>query len=373
MGRSRRVAGLAAVLAFASAQSAPPAGGGAPTISPAADGAEADRIGAALREGGATGVFLITRGGKRLFEGALGEAAPGRPMRIDAVFPIGSLSKSFTAAAVLRLAQTGRLRLDDPLERFFPEAPADKRAITARQLLEHTSGLPRNAFGFRDHLTREKVVAGALGAPLANPPGTKHAYSNLGYMLLAALVERASGEAFDRYLEREVIGRAGLRETGFPGPRFARRLLPVGFDRPRFGETYSGTPMQEDLRDWYQWGPGGLLSTARDLERWMAALRSGRVLDPRWAAELWRPRVAMTPDGRYSYAFGFVVQRTPIGPQIWHNGVWYSYFTEVRWFPEQNVLAIGLTNRQQDEKFDAAFQKAVGVAVGQPSPARAGA
>lgn len=313
----------------------------------------------------APGVYLFAANGDVLLHKAYGLSGRGtQPMEPDIVFPIGSISKQFTAAAALRLAQDGRISLDDTVGRFFPLAPADKRDITIQQLLAHTSGLPRNTDDFKDTHTREEFRAGLFAAPMAHRPGQYHLYSNAGYMLLAQVIEAASGMSFDEYLARKIFRPAGLKRTGFPGPKFRGAVIPPGYDRPKWKETYTGTPMDEPyaLSGWYRRGAGGLLSTATDLLKWQQALRSGEVLDDRWAKQMSTPHGVITRDRKYLYGYAWVLQDSQYGPVEWHNGVWFSYYTEIRVFPRTGLIAIGFTNRQQDETFDAVFADAVRLA-----------
>jgi hypothetical protein len=112
----------------------------------------------------------------------------------------------------------------------------------------------------------------------------------------------------------------------------SRRPDPRGYDRPKFNEVYSGTPLDEpkgqDPR--FRHGAGGLLSTASDLLLWQKALASGRILSPAWLKEMQTPHGLITPDGKFKYGYAWVIQSSKSGPMLWHNGVWHSYYTEVR-------------------------------------------
>src|SRR5262249_18517685 len=140
----------------------------------------------------------------------------------DDPFLIGSLSKQFTAAGILALEADGRLRVTDSLGRFFPDAPAATRGITLDQLMTHTAGLPyltrRSMFESRP---RDSVMSEMLALPLDRPPGTRYAYSTPGYVLLAGVIERASGRRFEDFMRSRVFARAGLTRTRCLEPSLA--------------------------------------------------------------------------------------------------------------------------------------------------------
>jgi CubicO group peptidase (beta-lactamase class C family) len=141
-------------------------------------------------------------------------------------FHVASMTKGFTAAAILRLQEEGKLGVRDSVARFFPDAPPDKRAITIHQLLTHTAGFPR-AWAGADVADRDAAARAILARPLDRAPGTGFGYVDDDYELLAAIVEVASGTTWERYVERELLRPAGLAHTGFWCVRRAGAPLPV--------------------------------------------------------------------------------------------------------------------------------------------------
>jgi CubicO group peptidase (beta-lactamase class C family) len=354
---------LAAAGLLAALLAAGCAGERAPASVETADRAPlAQAIDAHLSERRPSGAFLFAVDGRVVFAkgyGVLREGGP--PLTADAVFPVGSLTKQFTAAAVLRLAERRKLRLEDRLGRFFPDAPADKMTITVQQLLAHNSGLARNAGDVYDRVAPQEARRRIFAQPLASAPGAQHAYSNSGYILLGQIVERVSGRSLGDFFEQQLFRPAGMARTGYPSARFAGAPIPRGYDRPKFGEIYSATPMSEsggqDPR--FRFGNGGVLSTVGDLYLWVRALSGGRIVSRRWIAEMQAPHALITPDGKYRYGYAWVVEDSRSGRMLWHNGVWYSYYSEIRYFPDAGVIGIGFTNRQQDEIFDQSFAGAL--------------
>jgi CubicO group peptidase (beta-lactamase class C family) len=167
--------------------------------------------------GGFWGTVLVARGGQIELSKGYGFADYGvRRNAPDTLFEIASTSKQVTATAILRLEQQKRLTTSDPIDKYLKDAPPDKHAITIDHLLHHTAGLdPELGASYAYTGTRAEYVQAMLERPLANEPGTKFAYSNVGYALLAAIVEVATGGSFEDYVRRELFATAGLTDTGF--------------------------------------------------------------------------------------------------------------------------------------------------------------
>src|SRR3712207_2871007 len=132
--------------------------------------------------------------------------------RCDTVYDTMSMTKQFTAAAILKLEMMGKLRVTDPLSKFVGPVPDDKRAITLHHLLTHTAGLIEGLGGDYEALSREEMLDGALESELRSAPGTEYSYSNLGYSILAAIVEKASGTSYERFLASHLFEPASRSE-----------------------------------------------------------------------------------------------------------------------------------------------------------------
>jgi CubicO group peptidase (beta-lactamase class C family) len=247
---------------------------------------------AAERAGFSGAVLVLQRGEVLLYRGAgMAIEAPATPYTRSTIVPIGSNTKDFTKTAILQLAEAGRLTLDDPVSRFFPDAPADKRGITVRQLLDHTAGFPLGVGPDAEGIARDPWRARLFAQPLEFAPGASRRYSNAGYSLLAAIVERVSGAPYERYLAEHVFAPAGMRETGLVLPRF---------DGPRLAHAYSagvdrGTmldkPRESDGPTWNLRGNGGFVSTLDDMRRFYRAILDDSALlrDPAHRAMVVRP------------------------------------------------------------------------------------
>jgi CubicO group peptidase (beta-lactamase class C family) len=226
---------------------------------------------------GFSGAVLVARHGQVLLDQAYGEVR-GERMRRNTRFWISSMGKQFISAAVMRCVDLGRLSLEATLGEVWPDAPADKRAITMRQILSHTSGLPQSD-DFELVGNGEEARLGILALPLEAAPGAQFIYSNANYALAAAIVERACNTNYADFVRTELIGRAGLRNTGqFPSVR-APHVAPLSGDRP---------PRLDQLHWWQAY-----YSTTRDLYRWRQALWSDRVISASARETLLSPVVAI--------------------------------------------------------------------------------
>lgn len=233
-----------------------------------------DAVVAAEVPNGFSGVVLVAMDHAVILEKAYG-AIDGVAPKADSRFWIASGGKQFVSAAILKCAQKGWLKLSDPISRFFPNAPTDKRAITIKQLLSHTSGFGQS-YASEAANERTDAVRLMLAEPLIDRPGAKFHYSNSNYQLAAAIVEVASGEDYQDFAERELFRPVGLSHTGFSGWPGADKVA-----RAR-------EPLPERLKS-QRWGEAGTFSSAGDLYRWYSALRAGRVLDKRSTDELFSP------------------------------------------------------------------------------------
>jgi CubicO group peptidase (beta-lactamase class C family) len=247
----------------------------------AAAAKEIERHFAEREQKGFSGVVFIAHAGKVLSERAYGQQdREGRiPMSMATAFDIGSITKPLTRAAILRLAAEKKLSLTDPIARFFPDVPEDKKGITVQHLLSHTSGLD-DTFG-RDYyvVDREWILSQAMESDLLSKPGEKNRYSNAGYSLLAAIIEEASGLSYEQYMHSAIFEPAGVRRIGYLRGGWKPAELAVGYRRN--GERW-GTPLDhewaKDGPGWNLRGNGGMISDARELHQVFQAVVYGQAL-----------------------------------------------------------------------------------------------
>jgi CubicO group peptidase (beta-lactamase class C family) len=329
---------LVTALAFTGCGDAPEATRGDPAI---------ERFLDDMLPAGASGTLVAARG--RALIHCEGFGLADRDARIgatcDTVYDVMSITKQFTAAAILKLEMMGKLEVTDRIGRHVRRVPARKRAITLHQLLTHTSGLVDALGGDYERLTRGKMLTRALGSRLQARPGAEHHYSNAGYSVLAAIVEKASGLGYEEFLARHLFAPAGMTQTGYVLPRWQRDRVAVEYDRrgePR-GRPYEH-PWAADGPYWNLRGNGGLLSTARDMFRWHVALQGTEILDRRAKHKLFEPHVREEPGGDTHYGYGWVIQRTGAGKVAWHNGGNGWSYGEVARLLDEGVMVFWVSN-----------------------------
>jgi CubicO group peptidase (beta-lactamase class C family) len=290
-----------------------------PPVDPAIDRFLADAL-----PSGVSGTFLAGRGDQIVDCEGFGwsDRAARLKAGCDTVYDIQSITKQFTAAAILKLEMMGRLQVSDPIRKYVGPVPPDKRDITIHQLLTHTSGLPEVLGGDYEPLTRKQMLAGAMSVPLQSPPGTRYRYSNLGYSVLAAIIEKASGMGYEEFLASHLFEPAGMTQTGYQLPDWNPQRVAVEYDRHgrSHGRPYDH-PWAADGPYWNLRGNGGILTTAPDMFRWNLALRGDEVLSRAAKAKLFTPYVREGPRASTFYGYGWVVaHHAPYGKVVWHDG-----------------------------------------------------
>ena len=272
----RRALLATALSAATAAAQSPPA---APSL---VRGAAAERVDAHLSRlvpYGYSGAVALSVDGRVVLAKGYGLADRARRIAFDAgtAVPTGSIAKAFTRVAIVQLAAEGRLGpqgLGAELRRFFPDAPANKAPITVQQLLDHRAGLPLYHAPDDQRLEKEEFLRRVWGAPLRFAPGARQAYSNTGYGLLAAIIERVTGRDYESVVKERVFQRAGMRSTGWrtvawPAERVAHGYGPEGRDA---GTMLDLPPAADGGLSWSIRGAGGFLTTAGDLVRFREAI-----------------------------------------------------------------------------------------------------
>jgi len=292
-----------------------------PRRAPATDaalGALLDRnVGRLAAIGAFSGTVLVARGERVVYARGFGLAERDHavPNGVDTRYTTASMGKMFTAVAVAQLVEAGRLRLDDTLARVLPDYPNAERAgrITIRHLLAHTAGLgdvwshPAFVRG-RGYASNRQLAWAVADAPLAFAPGTRWAYSNEGYVVLGAVVERLAGTSFEGYLRRHVWGPAGMTETANVGADAVVPHRAVGYtagdddplrvEVPRPNWPFIGATSAAS-------GAGGTYATAGDYLRFARALRRGALVRPATRDTLWAARNPLPWDAATAYGYGF--------------------------------------------------------------------
>jgi CubicO group peptidase (beta-lactamase class C family) len=265
----------------------------------------------------------------------------------------GSITKQFTAAAILKLEMQGKLSTDDKITKYFQNTPADKSEITIHHLLRHSSGLSGGIGGDYEKIGEPEFVEKVLNSPLRSPAGTRFGYSNIGYSLLALIVEKVSGQSYEQYLYENLWKPAGMEMTGYSRPKFDQKLIAVGYR----GDERWGKPTEKewagDSPYLHLKGNGGILSTTVDLLKWDQALMTDKVLSPEARKKYYGPALRADETGPSFYAYGWDVTRTDRGTRrAWHNGSNRIFYADFYRFIDEGVTIILMTNKAQ-ESFNA--------------------
>ena len=320
---------------------------------------------------GVSGVLLVAVGDDVLLHHASGWRDPARhvPNDTTTLFYIASMEKQFIATAIVALEDEGRLRTSDTLPSFFDNVPPDKRAITLGQLLSHTSGL--GFYGWdpvrRDWLVqgRDQVVHGILQSRLAHHPGSQFDYQNANYLLLAAVVERASGLTWESFVQQRFLQPLAMRNT-YVGwdPRALRERMAWST-----GDESEVFTIADRPASWLRLGRG-VVMTASDLFRWIRAIDKGVVLSTAARAKLFTIHASLGTG--YGYGFGWFVRADSSGvPRVvFHGGDYGAYHSEMRLYPPSGRIMIALTNVGYRGRSitETLLNGAVMVSRGSPSP-----
>ncbi len=274
------------------------------------------------------------------------------------VHAIGSITKQFTAACILKLQESGKLKVTDPLRTYLKEVPMDKSGITLHQLLTHSAGFPGAVGDDNEAIDGGAFTKLALATPLEFTPGTSYAYSNVGYSLLGIIVEHVSGMAYERYLHDSLLVPAGVLHTGYRLPDWSKQELAIGYrkDGTRWG-TMLDHPIVNGGLGWHLRANGGILSTSHDMAAWIDALRSNKVLSKASTDQMFAQHVEEGEGAGSFYGYGWALFSTKRDTRlITHNGGNGVQFADVLWFPDEDVRVVLMSNANKRGMQDLAWE-----------------
>jgi len=286
------------------------------------------------------GSVLVARGTEVLFNKGYGSAnlewqIPNTP---TTKFRLGSVTKQFTAASILLLEERGKLKVEDPVKKYIPDAPAAWDKMTIFHVLTHTAGIP-NFTSFPDYqssepfaTTPEKLVARFRDKPLEFEPGERMNYSNSGYVLLGYLIERVSGQSYERFLQENIFTPLAMKDSGYDSNSAVIARRAAGYAPSPNGPVNAGF-----IHMSIPFAAGALYSTTEDLLRWEQGLFGGKLLS---AASLKK----MTTPFKNDYAFGLTVMKVNGRNWISHNGGIEGFNTLVAYEPENKLAVVVLGN-----------------------------
>ena len=275
------------------------------------------------------------------------DSAARRPNTPETTFQIASVSKQFTAAAILLLQERGVLSVDDGIAPWFPGCPREWEAITIHQLLTHTSGIGHwhdfSEVSLYDPNTRKQVLHQFQQKPLAFRPGSAWSYSSPGYVLLAQIVECSTGLVYGDFLQAALFDPAGMNRTSIGSAPPDPALAAVGYSHGNHSALFE--------LDTVGMGAGDAWSTIDDLERWDATLATPALLTERSLQLMFMPHAAVGGDGGSSsemfYSYGWFVGRFNGRPMRYHPGDNAGFQSCNIWLPEDDTVVITLANDDQ--------------------------
>lgn len=296
---------------------------------------------------GFSGALLVAKDGKVVLSKGYGMAnrERGIPNTDETVFTIGSITKQFTGAAILKLQMMGKLSVTDPITKYFDNVPADKSAITLHHLLTHTAGFPGAIGDDFDPIPKDEFVRLAMNTELRRRPGELYEYSNVGYSLLGAIVELVSGKSYESFLHEHLFKPAGMNKTGYLLPQWKKEDLAHGYRGDKDWGTLRDRPWAEDGPGWHLRANGGILSTVGDMYKWHLALEGNRILSEEAKIAYYKPHVPEGEDASSYYGYGWAIFTTPRNTKlIAHNGGNTIFAADFLRYIDEDVVVIALSN-----------------------------
>ncbi len=287
------------------------------------------------------------------------------PMQPDNVFRIGSITKQFTAIAILQLAEQGKLNLQDEITKYIPDYPVQGNKITIEHLLAHTSGI-HNFSAMRDTVQRGKIDFTPIeminyfkDQPIRFAPGTKWEYSNSGYFLLGYIIEKVTGNTYAKYIEEHIFKAAGMSNSLYASDIRIVKNRADGYSvRDKKLENSSYISLT------HPYAAGSLQSTVMDLFKWNQALLSNKLVKKESLDKAWS-RYILSDGTKTNYGYGWRLGYIQGSPSLWHGGWINGYITMAMYLPEQDVFVAVFSNCECNLPVDVTTKLAA-VAIGEP-------
>ena len=289
--------------------------------------------------------LLVSRGGQPIRAQGYGLANVELqvPVKPETIFQSGSVGKQFTATAVMMLAEEGKIGLEDPLTKYFPDAPATWKQVTVRELLSHTAGLtdyPKD-FDLRKDYSEAELLKIVEGIPLAYAPGTSWSYSNLGYLTLGILIHKVTGEFYGDFLQERIFRPLDMRTT---------RIINEADIIPNRSAGYRLLKGELKNQEWVSptlntTADGSLYFSILDLAKWDAALYTEKLLKRSSLEQMWT--VAKLNNGQPnsgSYGFAWFIRDKNGRHIIGHEGQWQGFETCILRHVDDKLTVVVLTN-----------------------------
>lgn len=289
---------------------------------------------------------LVAKRGEILFKGAVGLANLDQKVQNTAehIFRIGSITKEFTAVAILQLQEQGKLKLTDPIHKYLPDYPKEGKGITIEHLLTHTSGI-KNYTGMAEvaHLqtteaTPKQIINVFKDAPMESTPGTMYQYNNYGYVLLGAIIEQVSDMSYEAYLEQHIFQPADMQHTYFGEAKAPIEERAIGYQM--LNGKFAKAPY---LNMSIPYAAGALLSNVNDLYTWMSALQGRQLLSEASLQKAFSPH-QLQDGSKVPYGYGFQLDELYGKKVVGHDGVIQGFLAYALYLPEEDLFVAVLSN-----------------------------
>ena len=303
---------------------------------------------------GWNGTILVARKGEVLISQGYGSANRENDVPNTSLtkFAIGSMTKAFTAMAIMILQERGQLAVQDPICKYISDCPAGWKPITLHHLLTHTSGIQsytESNLPIQTNITTcqefelEEALAIAKALPQDFVPGTQYSYSNTGYYLLGAVIEKVSAESYETFIQKNILQPLGMNETGYDRSSTIVKHRASGYSIDQNGDI-DNTPFWDVSQ---RYAAGGLYSTVGDLYKWDQALYSDQLVSKETLATIFTSMVTIPNDGGYGY--GWVISKQSGHRVISHGGDLPGFHSQITRYPDDQVTIIVLTNVDNEQ------------------------
>ena len=289
--------------------------------------------------------LLVSRGGQVIRAQGYGLANVELevPVKPETIFQSGSMGKQFTATAVMMLVEEGKIGLEDPLTKYFPDAPPSWKKVTICEVLSHTAGFtdyPRS-FDMRKDYTEAEQLKIVESIPLAFPPGTSWSYSNLGFLTLGILIHKVTGEFYGNFLQERIFRPLDMRTT---------RIISEADIVPNRSAGYRLVNGELKNQEWVSptvntTADGSLYFSIMDLAKWDAALYTEKLLKRSSLEEMWTvAKLSNRQPNSGHYGFGWFIETKAGHRVVEHEGAWQGFETQISRYVDDKLTVVVLTN-----------------------------
>lgn len=297
-----------------------------------------------------SGVILVAQNDSIIFNKAYGRknSQENGMNDLNTVFDICSITKQFTGAGIMKLSMQNKVSVNDNLSKYFDDVPNDKKNITIHQLLTHSSGLGAGIGDDYETITEEKFLRKVFRSKLISPVGKEFNYSNIGYSLLALIIEKVSGMDYETFLNEAIFKPSKMYHTGYVIPEWKNNEVANGYLNGRVAKK----PNEENWSDNGPYlnlkGNGGILSSANDMLLWSKAIRDNIVLDEVTTSKYLFPQFEIA-DELSNYGYGWGILNDDLEDKLVHHSGGSDLFASDMWMhPNKGITIIVLSNKSEE-------------------------